>query len=138
MDNMLPNGEDQEGDSLLLLLVRLLARVVKGPAERRRPSRQRRELPPPSPANMPPKIAASRDFWVYAAPNLGTTIISIAVSISVLLLRICASSVNSCSRSSSTPLSRIARSTVSRFALMKSSPSMARAMRELRGNRKFA
>ena len=42
------------------------------------------------------------------------------------------------SRSRLTPLSRIARSTSARLVLMKSSPSMAAALRELRRDRKFA
>src|SRR6478672_4018934 len=52
-------------------------------------------------------------------------------SISVLAARTSASSASSAWRSRSTPLSRIARSTVSRFALTKSNASIAPAYRKL-------
>ena len=61
-----------------------------------------------------------------------------SASISVFSERTSPSSDSRSSRSSVTALSAIAFSTAARFALMKSSPSMGAAMRELRGKGKFA
>lgn len=80
------DGNDPEEDPMLPSLLRYVLSVISRAGAQNSRRHRPRELPPPALRNTPPRLAARRDFWVYAAPKLGGTILSIALSVSLLLV----------------------------------------------------